>query len=98
LLAPWLDERARPPLLSPPPGTALPDDIESALGDAPVVVHAPSMWRYKQWPVESFRVVVEALLREGRQIVLTGGASEGDRAKVAPLATFVARSLCMPTM
>ncbi len=88
LLAPWLGGAAPTLALSPPPGAPLPDDLERALGDAPIVVHAPSMWRYKQWPVENFRVVVKALLREGRQVVLTGGTSDGDREKVAPLATL----------
>ena len=88
LLMPWAGGAARLPMLSPPPGSPLPDDLERALGAAPIVVHAPSMWRYKQWPVENFRVVVAALLSEGRQVVLTGGSSTADREKVAPLAAL----------
>ena len=85
LLQPWCRVEALRSTPSPPPPTPLPDDIAALLGEAPIVVHAPSMWRYKQWPIESFRVVIEGLLGEGRQVVLTGDTTAGDRAKVDAL-------------
>ncbi len=72
----------------PPPATPLPDDLEAALGTAPIVVHVPSMVRYKQWPVAHFRELVMALLADGHQVVLTGGPSESDRRSVAEVATL----------
>jgi heptosyltransferase-3 len=50
-----------------------------------VVVHAPSMWTYKQWPISHFEVLVKALLAQGRQVVLTGSSSERDQECIAPL-------------
>lgn len=84
LLRPWLEA---PPALSlqPPPPLPLPVAIEAQLRRPCVVVHPPSMWRYKQWPLAHYRHVVEALLADGVQVVLTGGDSAHDLALVAPL-------------
>ena len=67
----------------PPQAQELPVELRAQLRDAPVVVHVPSMWRYKQWPVKYFAEVIEALLARGEQVVLTGTASEVDQAQVA---------------
>jgi heptosyltransferase-3 len=84
LLAPWLD--ALPPArVVPPAAVPLPPEIQAQLSPAAVVVHAPSMWAYKQWPLEHYRVLVAALLAAGRQVVLTGSASARDQECVAPL-------------
>jgi heptosyltransferase III len=79
LLSPWVAlDRLRvsvvPPLQAP-----LPSYLAALRRSPSVVVHVPSMWRYKQWPVEHFRVVVEALLREGVQVWLTGAGNDNDR-------------------
>ncbi len=71
----------------PPPAAPLPEDIEAALEAAPVVVHVPSLLRYKAWPVAHFRELVRALLDDGHQVVLTGGPSESDRRSVAEVAS-----------
>jgi heptosyltransferase-3 len=49
------------------------------------VVHAPSMWPYKQWPMAHFRSLVGGLLAQGTQVVLTGSASPRDQECVAAL-------------
>ncbi len=83
LLEPWhlaADERVVPP----PPG-ALPPDVASALRPDAVVIHAPSMWPYKQWPPENVRAVAAELLARGHQVVLTGTAAARDQECIAPL-------------
>jgi heptosyltransferase III len=84
LLTPWID---LPHALSlrPPPELALPDWLDVQLRPTYVVVHVPSMWRYKQWPVTHFRFVVDSLLRDGVQVVLTGSDCANDQALLAPL-------------
>jgi len=84
LLAPWAKPAA---LLSvePPPPLPLPAELEAQLRHPCVVVQVPSMWRYKQWPTRHFRHVVEGLLADGTQVVLTGGPSPQDLAQVEPL-------------
>jgi len=91
LLAPWLAPAAgtagsaMPPVSVAPPGTPLPADLAVLLGPGLVVVHAPSMWRYKQWPLASYRQLVGALLAAGHQVVLTGSGSAVDRAQIDAL-------------
>lgn len=82
LLAPWgaLPGKVE---ITPPITQELPADLLAQLRERPVVVHVPSMWRYKQWPVKHFAEVIEALLARGHQVVLTGAASEVDQAQVA---------------
>jgi heptosyltransferase-3 len=70
----------------PPARTALPAELSAQLKRRPVVVHAPSMWRYKAWPTEHFRELTKALLDDGHQVVLTGSASATDRATLDALA------------
>jgi heptosyltransferase-3 len=43
------------------------------------------MWRYKQWPLASYRQLVGALLAAGHQVVLTGSGSADDREKIDAL-------------
>ncbi|MDB5847224.1 MAG: hypothetical protein JWP29_976, partial [Rhodoferax sp.] len=85
LLAPWIDGAPPVPRVMPPQPVALPEAIASQLQPGCIVVHAPSMWAYKQWPLAHFAVLVQALLAQGRQVVLTGSASARDQACVAPL-------------
>ncbi|MET0335129.1 MAG: glycosyltransferase family 9 protein [Rhizobacter sp.] len=82
LLSPWSAAPAAVDVTAPAP-KELPTELLAQLSDAPVVVHVPSMWRYKQWPVSHFVVVIKALLARGRQVVLTGTASEVDQAHIA---------------
>ena len=84
LLGPWMDTLP-PARVVPPPAAPLPADIQAQLAPGAVVVHAPSMWSYKQWPVEHYRALVEGLLSAGRQVVLTGSGSARDQACVAAL-------------
>ena len=81
LLEPWIDPPAALSL-SPPGAAPLPPDIEARLAPPFVVVHVPSMWRYKQWPPEHFRRVVEGLLADGVQVVLTGSGSSNDQTQI----------------
>lgn len=81
LLKPWIDPPDALSLL-PPVAAPLPPAIEARIAHPCVVVHVPSMWRYKQWPPEHFRRVVEGLLADGVQVILTGSGSSGDRSQV----------------
>ena len=85
LLAPWLDLDGATPQVSAPPGAPLPHGVRHAVEPGAVVVHAPSMWPYKQWPIAHFQALVTALLRQGRQVVLTGSSSARDQECIAPL-------------
>jgi len=85
LMAPWTKDAVSVPEVVPPSPTPLPALLAEQLQPGAVVVHAPSMWTYKQWPLAHFSVLVQALLRQGRQVVLTGSASARDQACIAPL-------------
>lgn len=78
LIGPWAPAPAAVSL-TPPAAQPLPAEIEAQLRHPLVVVQVPSMWRYKQWPVAHFRRVVEGLLADGVQVVLTGSGSDNDR-------------------
>ena len=82
MLTPW---REMPPAIAvqPPPSQPLPDELQRQLVHPNVVVHVPSMWRYKQWPTDHYRTVVETLLANGVQVLLTGSSSDNDQALVA---------------
>jgi heptosyltransferase-3 len=73
------------PAVRAPEGSELPAEIATRLRDGFVVVHAPSMWPYKQWPLAHFEALVRGLTASGRQVVLTGSGSERDRECIAPL-------------
>jgi heptosyltransferase-3 len=84
LLAPWGQPHETPAVVPPPPA-ALPGDLQAQLRPGAVVVHAPSMWPYKQWAPDKYRQLVEALLARGHQVVLTGTAGARDQACIAPV-------------
>jgi heptosyltransferase-3 len=84
LLAPWTEAHGEPKVAVPPAET-LPPQVQQAIHPGAVVVHAPSMWPYKQWPVAHFRSLVDGLLATGTQVVLTGSASPRDQECVAAL-------------
>lgn len=83
LLSPWQDRPAAE--LAAPPGEPLPAALEARLAPGYVVMHAPSMWPYKQWPLAHFRELAGLLAAAGRQVVLTGGPGQADRECVAAL-------------
>jgi heptosyltransferase-3 len=86
LLSPWTgDEAGTPPRVVPPEGRPLPADVQAQLMPGVVVVHAPSMWPYKQWPIQHFGKLIEGLMAQGRQVVLTGSAGPRDQECIAPL-------------
>ena len=85
LMDPWRQGAKPVPEVVAPAGAALPPALQEALRGGAVVVHAPSMWNYKQWPLAHFEVLVRALLRQGLQVVLTGSLSQRDQACIAPL-------------
>lgn len=90
LLAPWRQAGhwTTEATVALPVTQPLPADLGGqigAQGRRTVVVHAPSMWQYKQWPIEHYRQLVQGLLDRGLQVVLTGSASERDQACIAPL-------------
>ncbi|MEO7338762.1 MAG: glycosyltransferase family 9 protein, partial [Caldimonas sp.] len=77
LLDPWVT----PPTaaLVPPRADALPEAVGAALRSPYVVVHVPSLVRYKQWPLEHYATLARALAGDGVQVVLSGGSSDADR-------------------
>jgi ADP-heptose:LPS heptosyltransferase/O-antigen ligase len=84
LLAPWVAD-APPPQVVPPPAAPLPPGLATQVQPGAVVVHAPSMWPYKQWPLAHFQALVAGLLADGRQVLLTGSGSARDQECVAAL-------------
>jgi len=84
LLSPWAAP-ADSVSLAAPPSQPLPPEVERQLRHPFVVVHAPSMWRYKQWPIAHYREVIDGLLSDGVQVVLTGSNSGNDQGLVAAL-------------
>jgi heptosyltransferase-3 len=85
LLAPWLAADATVPALVPPVAEPLPDALRAELAPGYVVMHTPSMWPYKQWPLESFRQLASFLATAGKQVVLTGSRGAHDRACIAAM-------------
>lgn len=83
LLAPWRRAVGTGTPIVGPAARALPAQLRQRLREGYVVVHVPSMWNYKQWPLPHYRELIQALNGEGRQVVLTGGSAEADRAKIA---------------
>lgn len=69
----------------PPAPRELPARLVAELRQAPVVVHVPSMWRYKQWPIGYFVTLVSGLLAAGHQVVLTGSSGPRDQECIAAL-------------
>jgi heptosyltransferase-3 len=85
LLAPWLAGSAAVESLVPPAREPLPDALRQRLAPGYVVMHTPSMWPYKQWPLESFRQLASFLATAGKQVVLTGSMGAHDRACIAAM-------------
>ncbi len=91
LLAPWLGKKPLPaPELQAPAHEPLPEDLRAQLARGYIVIHAPSMWTYKQWPLDHFAELVGLLTLAGRQVVLTGGPGATDRLAVAALTNAAA--------
>lgn len=86
LLAPWSDASTAIPVVDPPEGLPLPAGLPLKPGYA--VVHAPSMWAYKQWPLENYAEIVRGLLANGVQVALTGSGGAHDQACVSHLRTL----------
>ncbi|GAC1534243.1 MAG: glycosyltransferase family 9 protein [Ramlibacter sp.] len=74
----------------PPPAAALPARFQAQLEAGAVVLHAPSMWPYKQWDPARFRVLARALVARGHQIVVTGTGGARDQACTAALRELAA--------
>lgn len=85
LLEPWQRGAPLPAQLVPPRTEPLPEALVRQLAPRYIVVHTPSMWRYKEWPREHFRTLIGLLAQAGHQVVLTGGPAAGDRETVAAM-------------
>lgn len=87
LLAPWAE---LPPQVrvQAPPGHALPGAFAAQLQPQRrcVVLHVPSLVRYKQWPLPRWIELMRGLLDDGFQIVLSGGPAAADRERTATVA------------
>ena len=88
LLSPWAGA-PRAVRVQAPPRRPLPDEIARALHDRYVVLHVPTLVRYKLWPIRHQVALVRALLDAGWQVVLSGGPSAADRARTAEVAAGV---------
>ena len=82
LLAPWTGDAAVPAMVPPAPH-AVPAALAERLRAGYIVMHTPSMWPYKQWPLAHYRDLAAFLAAAGRQVVLTGSMGAHDRACVA---------------
>ncbi|MBA2675865.1 glycosyltransferase family 9 protein [Ramlibacter sp.] len=85
LLAPWqaaAGGAVQQPVIAPK-AELVPEELRQRLKPGYVVMHTPSMWPYKQWPVAHFRTLAALLVDAGRQVVLTGGPGASDRETVA---------------
>jgi heptosyltransferase-3 len=81
LVSPWADDvssKVIPPALRP-----MPMSVADRLEPRYAVFHVPSRVRYKQYPLGHSAQVIEGLVQQGFQVVLTGGASDTDRGMVA---------------
>ena len=79
LLAPWHTAPVEETRVQAPPAQALPTQLDALITPQAIIVHAPSMWPYKQWPIVHFRQLLEQLIEAGHQVVLTGSASSVDQ-------------------
>lgn len=86
LLSPWTTPAQALPALVPPEPAPLPAQLQARLAPGYVVMHTPSMWPYKQWPLEHYRQLAGFLATAGWQVVLTGSMGAHDRACVAAMA------------
>jgi heptosyltransferase-3 len=81
LLRPWVAQvtlNASSSVVAPQ-GGVFPIPLARWMTRSVVVVHVPSMWLYKAWPIESFCSLVAGLLRSNAKVVLTGSGSDSDR-------------------
>lgn len=90
LLSPWTKDEPVIPQTVLPRAHELPADVLENLHPGAVIVHAPSMWPYKQWPLDHFHTLVRELLVRQRQVILTGGPGTRDRECVASLLDLAA--------
>jgi len=84
LLEPWVQISKTDVI--PPPAEPLQEELASSLAARYVVLHVPSLVRYKQWPVRHFERLTQLLIGQGLQVVLSGGPSASDRSQVAQVA------------
>lgn len=85
LLAPWAKSAGTAPAVVPPSPADLPTSLRERLAPGYVVMHTPSMWPYKQWPLARYRELAGLLADGGRQIILTGSMGGHDRACIAAM-------------
>jgi heptosyltransferase-3 len=85
LLGPWSPAGAAWPPVVAPERAPLPPPLQAALPARYVVMHTPSMWPYKQWPVAHFRALAHRLAAEGQTLVLTGGPGAIDGECIAAM-------------
>ena len=86
LIAPWAPAPSTI-RVQPPAGRALPEALARRLAERRVVLHVPTLVRYKLWPIPHQIELVRALVDEGLQVLLSGGPSEADRARTAAIST-----------
>lgn len=90
LLDPWPAAGQPVPRVVPPPQAPLPDGVLAQLRPGAVILHAPSMWPYKQWPLAHFRLLIAGLLALDRQVLLTGSGGLRDQECIGVLRDLAA--------
>jgi len=73
LLDPWVEPHGA--ALVAPAASELPTEFAALLVPPYAVLQTPTAVAYKQWPIEHWRLLVDALLARGLQVVLTGAPS-----------------------
>ena len=86
LLDPWSGAAGVLPPVVPPAEEPLPEALRARLPRNYLVMHTPSMWPYKQWPIAHFRALAAQLAAAGHTLVLTGGPGVVDRECIAAMA------------
>jgi heptosyltransferase-3 len=89
LLTPWVLPDIREAQVIPPPAQALPKALDTLILPSAIVMHVPSMWPYKQWPIEYFKEILLQLITEGHQVVLTGSVSISDQNCIQQLRVLI---------
>jgi heptosyltransferase-3 len=56
------------------------ESVKKRLGKEPfVLIHPTSRWRFKCWPVDKMRELIEKLLEQGKKVVLSSGPDRVER-------------------
>ncbi len=84
----------RPNYKLTPPKSSEQFQLPDGLSTPYVVLHIIPQWRYKEWPIENWKTVIEFLQQQGLNIVLSGS----QQAKELKQLQFLQDSLSLPVL